>query len=55
VSAGISHGFLLSADTFTTIDVPGASFTSGLEINARGDIIGFFTMAGVNHGFLLIH
>jgi probable HAF family extracellular repeat protein len=40
--------------TFTTIDVPGATSTAALAINARGDIVGDYTTAdGVVHGFLL--
>lgn len=35
-----------------TIDVPGASRTLALDINERGEIVGRFTSAGQNHGFL---
>jgi hypothetical protein len=49
----VTHGFLLSGGSFTTIDVPGASFTSLLDINPPGEIVGFYTIAGVSHGFLL--
>jgi probable HAF family extracellular repeat protein len=39
---------------FTTIDVPGAVFTSASGINARGDIVGSYTDGtGRAHGFLL--
>jgi probable HAF family extracellular repeat protein len=38
---------------FTTIDYPGAAATQAQGINARGDIVGFYTTAGVTHGFLL--
>src|SRR6267143_1261002 len=40
-------------DTFTTIDFPGASFTSAQGINPRGDIVGNYGSAGVFHGYLL--
>jgi hypothetical protein len=40
-------------DGFTTIDFPGATFNSAIEINSRGDIVGQYTIAGVTHGFLL--
>ena len=36
---GVTHGFLLSAGEYTTIDVPGAIRTNALAINARGDIV----------------
>jgi probable HAF family extracellular repeat protein len=39
---------------FTTIDVPGAVFTSASGINPRGDIVGNYTDGtGRTHGFLL--
>jgi hypothetical protein len=40
--------------TFTTIDVPGAVFTWTVQINAVGDMVGYyFDGNGVGHGFLL--
>src|SRR5437773_4169144 len=42
------------AFTFTTIDVPGATLTNAIGINAHGQIVGAFTDAGgAFHGFLL--
>jgi hypothetical protein len=38
--------------TFTTLDVPGASFTVANGINARGWIVGTFEDATAFHGFL---
>ena len=39
---------------FTTIDVPGAVFTSASGINARGDIVGSYSDAsGRSHGYVL--
>lgn len=35
-SDGIQHGFVLSNGAFTSLDVPGASFTDAAWINARG-------------------
>src|SRR5438132_3457577 len=35
--------------TFTTIDFPGAESTQTWAINARGEIVGFYTSAGVTH------
>ena len=39
-------------DTFTPIDVPGATVTIALDINAEGVIVGRYAMAGQTHGFL---
>jgi len=51
---GALHGFVLDGGTFTTIDVPGASFTSyASEINDAGEIVGRFDIPGTNSGFLL--
>lgn len=50
-----SHGFLLAAGSFTTIDVPGAAAgtTNAYGINAAGQIVGGFADAnGVVHGFV---
>ena len=60
---GTFHGFLLSGDSrgplrirrrrrFTSIDVPGSSFTNALGINSRGDIVGRYDSAGVTHGYV---
>src|SRR2546426_1640139 len=54
VSAGVTHGFLLSGGVFTTIDFPGATLNIANGINPRGDIVGSYVGAGgVTHGFLL--
>ena len=37
---------------FTTIDVPGAVLTNAQGINHQGDIVGFYTDAAGQHGFL---
>jgi probable HAF family extracellular repeat protein len=43
-----------SGPTFTTIDVPGATFTNAWDISSDGDIVGVFRDAANNaHGFLL--
>jgi probable HAF family extracellular repeat protein len=43
-----------AAWTFTPIEVPGATFTTAIGINARGQIVGNFTDArGARRGFLL--
>ena len=43
-----SHGFLLTADGYTTLDVPfpGGVNTGAYGINAAGDIVGCYTSAG---------
>jgi uncharacterized membrane protein len=43
-----------AAWTFTPIEVPGATFTTAIGINGRGQIVGGFRdTGGVIHGFLL--
>ena len=41
------------AQTFTTIDVPGATFTEAHGINASGQIVGVYLDSSGGHGFLL--
>ena len=57
-----THGFLLRRregdddgdnDAFTTIDVPGASFTGAFGINPKGSVVGVYSNATGTHGFLL--
>ena len=40
---------------FTTIDVPGSTFTFVTGINPRGDIVGSYQDATGRHGFMLSH
>jgi hypothetical protein len=40
------HGFLLDKGVFTTIDAPGTSLTSVLDINNRGQMVGTYVDAG---------
>jgi uncharacterized membrane protein len=37
------HGFLLSKGAFTTVDFPGASYTTADGINPKGDIVGDYS------------
>ena len=49
-----NHGFLLSGDQLSTIDVAGGAATALTAINARGDIVGAYTDAhGQTHALLL--
>jgi uncharacterized membrane protein len=49
-----THGYVLSANDFATIDVPGALATTAVGINTRGEIVGFsFDASGSGHGYLL--
>jgi hypothetical protein len=48
-----THGFLVVEGSFITIDVPGASSTQPFGINPWGDIVGQYSVGGINHGFLL--
>jgi probable HAF family extracellular repeat protein len=54
--SGITHGFLLSAGSFSTIDFPGAlDLTAPSGITANREIVGFFDDGnGALHGFTLI-
>ena len=52
-SDGVTHGFLLSGDRFTTIDVSGATSTRAFGVNPHGEIVGDYTLDGTLHGFLL--
>lgn len=51
---GVSHGFLISGgNTFTTLDVPGATGTQALGLNDAGQVDGFYLDArGLSHGFI---
>lgn len=48
-----THGFLINDDGFTPIDIPGATATAAIGINARGDIAGSYFDAHGAHGFLI--
>jgi hypothetical protein len=52
-AAGKAHGFLLSGDTFTSIDFPGADFIAAVGINPETAIVGRYDTAGTRHGYLL--
>jgi probable HAF family extracellular repeat protein len=48
------QGFLLDDGIFTTIDVPGATFTQAFGINELGQIVGSYVdVSGAECGFLL--
>jgi uncharacterized membrane protein len=50
-----NHGFLLSGDQLTTIDVTGATSTALTAVNSRGDIVGGYTDAGGHaHAMLMV-
>ena len=49
----MTHGFVDTGGSFTTIDVPGASSTQGaFGINDSGQIVGWWFGAIGEHGFL---
>ena len=62
-TAGVRHGFVDTAGTFTTIDFPGSVDTTVTDINANGDMVGRWqdetigsgggAGEGRQHGFLL--
>ena len=45
-------GYTLTSDTFTFIDVPGATFTAAFGINDAGQIVGYDATGAEIHGFL---
>ena len=47
------HGFVWGAGGFQVVEVPGASYTTALGINARGDVVGECWADGRAFGFLL--
>jgi probable HAF family extracellular repeat protein len=52
-AGGITHGFVLSGSTVTTIDDPNGTATFCEAISSNGSIVGEYTQAdGNNHGFL---
>jgi uncharacterized membrane protein len=55
-----THGFLVHAGAFTTVDITGVlgltvAATSAAGINARGDIVGSYSDGSHYHGFVLSH
>ena len=50
---GVTPNTAEPANTFTTIDVPGARFTIPVGINSSGDIVGLYGDTTGVHGFLL--
>jgi probable HAF family extracellular repeat protein len=56
---GREHGFLLSANGFSSIDFPGADTTDAWKITDRGDIIGDWStkgalQSGSLHGYIIV-
>lgn len=47
------EGFLIDDGEFTPLFFPGSTLTRVLDINATGEIIGNYILAGVFHGFVL--
>ena len=53
IALGSTSNLPAQAPNFTTIDFPGAKVTSPGASNARGDIVGGYTLPdGTRHGFL---
>jgi hypothetical protein len=51
-ASDVEHGFLLDNGTYTTIDPPGAAFSSANSINSAGIIAGEFQDNNGLHGFV---
>ena len=54
-AGGVTHGFLRAQGVFMTVDVPGATFTRAVGINAQGAIVGDYRFGAAfgTHGFVL--
>jgi hypothetical protein len=61
-ASGVSHGFVLSGGTYSTVDYPGAAGTVLSSVNPAGELSGFtcsdpacgvFGATNVTHGFLV--
>jgi uncharacterized membrane protein len=50
---GYTHGYLLRKGNVEQIDYPSADYTLAEDINALGDVVGFYGLGGTEHGFLL--
>jgi len=52
-NASGTHGYILSNGKFMPFNVPGSNLTQAWDLNARGEIVGFYRTAdGKFHGFL---
>ena len=52
-NAGIFHGFLLSGNVETVLDVPGAVLTQAFGLNNAGQVVGdYIDLSMVMHGFI---
>lgn len=49
----VSHGFLWSGDSYSTLDCTNASSTAAQGINNKGQIVGQYDNGGPTYGFLL--
>jgi uncharacterized membrane protein len=49
------HGFLYAGGVYSTVDVPGADFTSVFALNDNGEMVGRFGDQTGIHGFLCIN
>jgi len=47
------HGFIDTGGKFVTIDVPDATNTEAIGINAAGDVSGLYDVSGSVHGFVM--
>ena len=54
-SAGNNHGYITDGGvTFLVLTIPGVATTTVSGINNKGSLSGFYTEAGVTHGFVLV-
>ena len=56
VPGGVRHAMLFSKGRFTPLDpdgILGSNLSGALQINNRGDIVGYYAIGSQRHGFLL--
>ena len=51
-AALVLHGFVRLGDHYSTLNVPGASATRALGINATGMVVGNYVVGGLTRAFL---
>jgi hypothetical protein len=55
-SGGVTHGYQLYHETFTSNNFPGSIYTFNGGVNPEGEIVGYYTdTSNVSHSFLLNH
>jgi uncharacterized membrane protein len=51
----VSHGFILQNGVYTTLDYPGAQFSSPVGISESGEIVGNYGVNGTGGGYVYVN